>query len=49
MSGYMPEGEHDRQLDRAVFLAKPFPPAELFTAVDKALRRAVRGASCPSS
>jgi two-component system, cell cycle sensor histidine kinase and response regulator CckA len=42
MSGYAPDAEHIKELDRSVFLPKPFPPADLFAALRRALRRVGR-------
>lgn len=38
MSGYAPDSDRDEPIDRAVFLQKPFPPADLLAALDKSLR-----------
>jgi len=38
MSGYAPDSDRDESFDRAVFLQKPFPPADLLAALDKSLR-----------
>ncbi len=38
MSGYAPDSELAGEIDRSVFLAKPFPPADLFAALKRALR-----------
>jgi two-component system cell cycle sensor histidine kinase/response regulator CckA len=37
MSGYAPDVDRNGQLERSVFLQKPFPPAELLAALNKAL------------
>jgi two-component system cell cycle sensor histidine kinase/response regulator CckA len=38
MSGYAPDTDRIEPVERSVFLPKPFPPADLFAALDKALR-----------
>ena len=38
MSGYAPDADHIDPIVRSVFLTKPFPPADLFAALNRALR-----------
>jgi two-component system cell cycle sensor histidine kinase/response regulator CckA len=38
MSGYAPDTDRTDQVDRSVFLQKPFPPADLIAALQRALR-----------
>jgi two-component system cell cycle sensor histidine kinase/response regulator CckA len=38
MSGYAPDADRIERLERAVFLQKPFPPADLLAALNRALR-----------
>ncbi len=42
MSGYAPDSDQIEPLEGAVFLPKPFPPADLFSALQKALRQVGR-------
>jgi two-component system, cell cycle sensor histidine kinase and response regulator CckA len=42
MSGYAPDLEGTELVDRSVFLQKPFPPADLLAALNKALRQVGR-------
>jgi two-component system cell cycle sensor histidine kinase/response regulator CckA len=47
MSGYAPDADRNERLERAVFLQKPFPPADLLTALNRALRMVRRDRALP--
>jgi two-component system cell cycle sensor histidine kinase/response regulator CckA len=42
MSGYAPDSDRTERIERSVFLQKPFPPADLLSALNRALRLARR-------